>query len=35
VAAPIIGGSGMVYVPKDNAIYITENFTGRVVRVGL
>ncbi|HEX7081806.1 MAG TPA: ScyD/ScyE family protein [Gammaproteobacteria bacterium] len=35
VAAPIIGGSGMVYVAKDRAIYIAENFTGRVVRVGL
>lgn len=35
VAEPIIGGSGMVYVPKDKAIYITENFTGQVVRVEL
>jgi hypothetical protein len=35
VAAPIIGGSGMVYVPKDRAIYVAENFTGRVMRIGL
>lgn len=35
VAAPIIGGSGMTYVARDSAIYITENFTGRVMRVAL
>jgi hypothetical protein len=35
VAAPLIGGSGMTYSPSDNAIYVAEVFTGRIMRIGL
>lgn len=35
VAAPIIGGTNLVYIKHQNAIYITENFTGLVKKVAL
>lgn len=34
-AFPVIGGSGMTYAKAENAIYIAEIFTGRIVRVQL
>jgi len=35
VATGLIGPSGMAYDPKRNAIFIAENFSGRVIRVDL
>lgn len=35
VATGVIGGSGMAYDPKRNAIFVAENFTGRILRVDL
>lgn len=33
VAFPVIGGSGLAYDPKRNAIFVAELFTGRILRV--
>lgn len=35
VATGLIGGSGLAYDPKRNAIFIAELFTGRILRVDL
>jgi hypothetical protein len=35
VASGLIGASGMVYDAARNAIFIAENFTGRILRVDL
>jgi hypothetical protein len=35
VSTGLIGGSGLAYVPKRNAIFIAELFTGRILRVDL
>lgn len=35
VATGLIGGSGMAYDPKRNAIFVAELFTGRILRVDL
>jgi hypothetical protein len=35
VATGLIGGSGMAYDPKRNAIFVAELFTGRILRIDL
>lgn len=35
LASDLIGGTGIVYSHRDDAIYVAENFTGRIRRVDL